>query len=263
MPSSESARVRQQLDGVAELAREGHVVVVQRVDALERHVVDVQMAVECERGQDRELGGGVGAADVLGGVGLGIAELLRLGERVGVALAVARHRGEHEVGRAVDDADELVDAGGCERLLQHAHDGNGGAGRGLVAQLRAAAVGCLLQLGAVAREQLLVGRDDRDAALEQLAQIAERRLDAAHHLGHDLDRRVVADVLEAVGEQAGRRALALARGVAHERAHDAHGPAGHALDDVRALAQQPVDRRADGAVAEQADAERFAGHGPG
>ena len=197
------------------------------------------------------------------GIGLGVAELLRLGERVGVALAVARHRGQHEVGRAVDDADQLVDAGRRERLLQHAHDRDGGAGRGLVAQLRAAAVGSRLQLGAVAREQLLVGRDDRDAALEQLAEVAERRLDAAHDLGHDLDRRVVADVLEAIGQQARRGALALAGGVAHERAHDAHGPARHALDDVGALAQQPVDRRADGAVSEQADAERFARHRPG
>ena len=197
------------------------------------------------------------------GIGLGVAELLGLGERVGVALAVARHGGEHEVGRAVDDADQLVDAGRGERLLEHAHDGDGGAGRGLVAQLRAAAVGGHLQLGAVAREQLLVGRDDRDAALEQLAQVAERRLDAAHDLGHDLDRRVVADVLEAVGEQPGRRALARPRRVAHERAHDADGPAGDALDDVGALAQQAVDGRADGAVSEQADAERFAGHGPG
>ena len=196
-------------------------------------------------------------------VGLGVAELLRLRERVGVALPVARHRGEHEVGRAVDDADQLVDAGRGQRLLQHAHDGDRGAGRGLVAQLRTAAVGSGLQLGAVAREQLLVGGDDGDTALEQLAQVAERRFDAAHDLGHDLDRRVVADVLEAVGQQPGRCALALAARVAHERAHDPDRPAGNALDDVCALAQQPVDRRADGAVAEQADAERFRGHRAG
>ena len=54
-----------------------------------------------------------------------------------------------------------------------------------------------------------------------------------------------------------------ARGVAHERAHDPHGTAGNALDDVGALTQQPVDGRSDGAVSEQADAERFAGHGAG
>ena len=204
------ARVREQLDRVAELVRERHIVVVQLVDALERHVVDVQVTVERERRQDRELGGRVGAADVLGGIGLGVAELLRLGQRVGVAPAVARHRAEHEVGRAVDDPDQLVDPGRGERLLQHAHDRDRRAGRGLVAELRPAALGGLLQLGAVAREQLLVRGDDRDAALEQLAQIAERRLDAAHDLGHDLDRGIVADVLEAVGEQAGRRALALA-----------------------------------------------------
>ena len=197
------------------------------------------------------------------GIGLGVAELLRLGQRVGVAAAVARHGGEHEVGRAVDDPDQLVDARRRERLLQYAHHRDRRAGGGLVAQLRTAAVGGLLQLGAVASEQLLVGGDDRHAALEQLAEIAERRLHAAHDLGDDLDRGVVADVLEAIGQQSGRGALARPRGVAHERAHDPHRTAGHALDDVGALAQQPVDGRADGAVSEQADAERFAGHGAG
>ena len=236
---------------------------MQRVDALERHVVDVEVAVECERGQDRELRRGVGASDVLARIGLGIAELLGLGERSGVALPVARHRREHEVGGAVDDADQLVDARGGERFLQHAHDRDGGAGRGLVAELRPAAVGGALQLGAMARQQLLVGRDDRDAALEQLAQVPERRLDAAHDLGHDLDRRVVADVLEAIREQSRSGALALPRGVADECPHNPHGSARDTLDDVRALAQQAVDGGADGAVSEQADAERFAGHRAG
>ena len=235
-------REREQLDGVAELVRKGDIVVVQRVDALERDVVDVQMAVERERREDRELGRRIGAADVLRRVGLGIPEPLGLGERLRIAASVAGHRGEHEVGGAVDDADQLVDSGRGERLLQHAHDGNRRAGRGLVAQLRPPAIGRLLQLGAVAREQLLVGRDDGDAALQQLLEVAERRLDSAHDLGDDLDRGVVADVLEAIGEQAWSGALAGSPGVAHERAHDAHGAAGDALDDVGALSQQAVHR---------------------
>ena len=58
-------------------------------------------------GDDRRLGAGVEALDVGGRVALGVAEALRLGERVGVVgVATARvgHLGEDVVGRAVDDA---------------------------------------------------------------------------------------------------------------------------------------------------------------
>ena len=50
------------------------------------------------------LAAGVEALDVRGGVALGVAQPLRLGERVAVAPALLGHLGEDVVGGAVDDA---------------------------------------------------------------------------------------------------------------------------------------------------------------
>ena len=57
---------------------------------------------------------------VLGGVGLGVAELLGLGERVRVGGAGALHGGQDEVGGAVHDAVHALDVGGGQRLGDHA-----------------------------------------------------------------------------------------------------------------------------------------------
>ena len=238
------ARVREQLDGVAELAGERDVVVVQRVDALERHVVDVQVAVERERGENRELGRGIRAADVLGGIGLGVAELLGLGERVGVALAVARHRAEHEVGRAVDDADQLVDAR-REPTPEHAHDGDRRAGRGLVAQLRAAVRSASASSSAPCRaSSCLLAETTETPRSSSSRRLAERRLDAAHDLGDDLDRRIVADVLEAIGEQPRRRVLPL-RAVSRTRARTTRTgrPATRSTTSARSRSSRSTGRR--------------------
>ena len=59
-----------------------------QVEAVDADVVDLlqpHAVMERDRGQDRDLGGGVAAGHILGGVGLGVAQLLRLGQRVGVA----------------------------------------------------------------------------------------------------------------------------------------------------------------------------------
>src|SRR4029078_9069759 len=115
----------------------------------------------------------------------------------------------------------------------------------------------------VAGKQLLVGGDDRHAALEQLAEIAERRLHPAHELGDEPDRGGVTDVLEAIRQQSGRGSLARSRSIAHECSHDPHGTTRDALDDVGPLAQEAIDGRSDGSVSEQAAAERVAGPGGG
>ena len=56
--------------------------------------------------------------------------------------------------------------------------------------------------------------------------------------------------------------LARLVGVADERLDDAQPVAGRALDVVRLLVQQAVDRGADGAVAEQCDRDVNRRHGP-
>ena len=145
---------------------------------------------------------------------------------------------------------------GDERLAQHLDDGNRRADGRLEAQLHAGVGRDREEVGALARDELLVRGHDRLAGAEQLADVAARRLEPAHHLGDDVDRRVVADRRE-VGRQhavGGRERRAPSPGP-DERANDAQPVAGRALDLVAALGQHPVDRRADGAVAEECDAD--------
>ena len=157
------------------------------LDPLERHA-----GAERDGREDRGLRGGVEPADVLRRIGLGEAEPLRLGEGVAVGAALL-HRGEDEVRRPVDDPEHAVDVRDDERLAQHLDHGDRGAHRSLEAELHAARRRGLEQLGAAAGDELLVRRHDGATGAEQLEHVAAGRVDAAHHLGHDLDRRVVED----------------------------------------------------------------------
>src|SRR5581483_5536893 len=109
---------------------------------------------------------------------------------------------------------------------------------------------------ALARDELLVRRDDRLTRAQQLANVAAGRVEAAHHLGDDVDPLVVAERREVVRQHAIRYGeLPLLRRVAYERAHDPQPVPGRPLDLVAALGEHPRDRRADGAVAEEAYAD--------
>ena len=107
------------------------------LDALVADVVEVHRRVERQPREDRHLRRGVLAVDVLGRVGLGVAEPLGLGERVLVGRAGLGHLAEDEVRRPVDDPVDAVDVRGGERLLQHADDRHDAGDGGLEAQLHA------------------------------------------------------------------------------------------------------------------------------
>ena len=81
-----------QLQPQAQLARVLEVVGVQVLDALVAHVVEVHRRPERQTRQDRHLGGGVAAGDIVARVGLGVADALRLGERLLVGRARAPSR---------------------------------------------------------------------------------------------------------------------------------------------------------------------------
>ena len=78
------------------------------------------------------------------------------------------------------------------------------------------------------------------------------RLDPAHHLRHETDRRVVEHVAN-VGREHARAGVepALARGVADERPDDPEPMARGSLDLVALLGEQAVDGSADRPVAEE------------
>ena len=149
-----------ELQPEAQLLRVGHVLAGDVLDPLVAHVVEVHRRVEREAREDRHLRRGVGAVDVLGRVGLGVAEPLGLGERVVVGGAGLGHAREDEVRRAVDDAVQAVDVGGGERLLQDPDDRHDAGDGRLEAQLHPVLARARPQLLAVAAQQLLVRRDD-------------------------------------------------------------------------------------------------------
>ena len=223
-------RYSDQLDGHAEPGGSRYVRRLDTLDPAALHVVEQHAGAERHRREDRHLRGRVGAADVVGRIRLGEAERLRLGKRLGVR-AASLHLREHEVRRAVDDAEDAVHVLGHERLAQHLHHRHGGADGCLEPQLDARVGRKSEELGAFACHELLVRRDDGLAGAEQLAHVAAGRFEPAHHLGDDVDPWVVAQSGEVVGEHALlSREASLPRRVSDERAHDRQPVARCALD---------------------------------
>lgn len=90
-------------DGAVELFGVGEVDGVDGGDGLGGDGVGIELGVHGDAGEDAELGAGVVAIDVGGGVGLSVAELLGVGEDGGVG-GTGLHAGEDVVAGAVDDA---------------------------------------------------------------------------------------------------------------------------------------------------------------
>ena len=230
---------------------------------LERHALDPLHVDPLERDaraegngrEDRHLRRRVEPANVLGGIGLGEPEPLRLGESVLVGAALLHGR-EDEVRRPVDDSEHAVDVGDDERFAQHLDHRDRRADGRLEAELHPTPGRCLEQIGPASRDELLVRGDDRATQAQELEHEVARRLDPAHHLRHDLDRRVVADRREVVRQNPRlRREAAFPGRVPNERTRDPQPVTRRALDLVGALLEQPVHRRPDGAVPEQRDGD--------
>jgi hypothetical protein len=177
---------------------------VRRLDRRDAPAIDVleeDARAEGDGREDRHLRRRVGPADVVGRVGLREPESLGLRESLRVR-ASALHLREHEVRRSVDDAENPVHVRRHERLPQDLHDRDGRADRCLEAKLDAGLGRDGEELRAVPGHELLVGGDDRLAGAQQLAHVAARRLDSAHHLGNHRDLGIVPDRGEVAGEDA-------------------------------------------------------------
>ena len=244
-PAADALGRADELQPQAEVARVLHVVGGDRLDALVGHLVQMHGRVEGQAREDRHLGRGVLAVDVLGRIGLGVAELLGLGQRVVVGGAGLGHAREDEVRRPVDDPVQAVDVRRGERLLEHADDRHHARHRGLEAQLHAVLARRGPQLLAVLGQQLLVGGDNVLAGRHRAQDVVARRIEAAHDLDHEV--RQAEDLVEVAPR-------------AREHARERRPQPGDGLDLPRPRLQQLGEGRADGAVAEQADAEGVVRH---
>ena len=145
--------------------------VPQPVDALDEHVLERHAAPKATVARIAIFAAASSAGHVLGGVGLRVAEALRLRERLRVVRALLHPR-EHEVRRAVDDAEHAVDV--LTIIASRSTFTTGIAAHTLASKrswtpaLRRGRE----QLRAAPRDQLLVRRDDRLAGAQQLEHVA-------------------------------------------------------------------------------------------
>ena len=244
-------RQRQQLDDVTHVVGGFQIKRGDVADALGEHVVDLHAAVERDGGQDGDLRRRIEAVDVGGGVGLGEALRLRLGERVVVGHVVLDHAREHVVGGAVDDAHDRGDLVGDERVLQRVDDGDAAADRRLEGDLAVRLARGAHDLLAVGGHDGLVRRDDVLAGRKRAQDDLARRRGAADELDHDVDLGVGHHLVPVGGEDAAEPAGLGLLGAARAYAHDLQVDPEMAREVLAVLLQDVDTPAADGAGADE------------
>ena len=192
---------RQQLHHVAQLGGVSHVTGLEAIDALGGDRLAGHRAAIGQARQDRDLVGGIAALHIGSRIGLGITQPLGIGEHVAIGGALISHAAEDVIRGAIDDAAHPLDAVAPKRLLQRLDDRDAAAHRRLNQHIHAALGGGRGNLLAVAGDHRLVRGHHRLAGGNRPQDQAAGRLQAAHHLHHDLHGRIVDHRLGAGGEQ--------------------------------------------------------------
>ena len=217
------------------------------------HAGGVDCGVERQCGEDGELLRGVDALDVERRIGLGIAQPLRFGQRVGEAAAFFFHGGEDVVRGAVDDAGQSIDAIGGKAGAQRLDDGNAARHRAFEAERQAPFPGAGEEGVAAGGEQRLVGGDDVLAGGNGVLHQRLRRAVAADQLQEHVDVVACQRAQFGVELRAAERDVRLRRAAGHAGQLD--WPPGAFGDGVSILDQEPGNAGADGAETRQTDSE--------
>ena len=214
---------------------------------------------EGEAGEDRGLERSIAPGDIIGGVGLGVAETLGLGQGVVIAAALFGHRGEDVVGGPVHDAAHHIDVLAGETLGQGANHRDPTSHRCLVHDGYPGPLCRLHDLLAPGGDELLVGGDHGFPRAQGGQDQGTGRLETTDHLDDHVDRRVGDDRHRVVGQPVCLDGEGTLLGqVPHRDTPDLQIDARFESDGVT-VAQQPVDQGAtDGPGTEHADAD---GHG--
>ena len=125
------------------------------------------------------------------GIGLGVAQLLRVGQDLGELAPALAHLGQDVVAGAVQDAGDGADAVAGQALAQRLDHRDAAGHRRLERQRHAAFLRRTRQFGAMHRQQRLVRGDQRLAGADRgLGQRPRRPVRAADQLDHHVHRRV-------------------------------------------------------------------------
>ena len=206
--------------------------------------------------EDGELVRRVHPLHVKAGVGFGVAPSLSFGEDVLEGAPLLPHGGQNKIARAVDNAPEGRHPIARHALAQGLHNRDATGHRRLAAQTHAPRLGNLHQLVALLGDQGLVRRDHGLAVTQGGFNQLARQADAADTFHQHIDIGGARDIQQVpIDGQIARRALgALAPGAqAGRRERPARAP----FQAHRALAQQLQSAAAHGAIAADADTQRF------
>ena len=248
---------RHQFHHIAQLGCVVHIAGLELVDALGGDGGPFDRTAVGQAREDGDLVGGIAALHVGGGVGLGVAQLLGIGQHRLVGRTLIGHAAEDVVGGSVDDAAHPLDAVATQGLLEGFDDRNATAHGGFDQHVHALGGGRGGDLLAIAGNHGLVGRHHRFTGGNRPQNQATGRLEAAHHLHHDVHGRVVHHRFGVGGEEFGRQ---LHRPGAAEISHR-HPPQGQVAHQRMAPLRAGHDAGHAGAHSaepEQADADGHA-----
>ena len=192
-------RRRDQLARAAVRLKAGNVRLAHVADAEHRHVRLAQRHAEGHVGGQDQLALNVQPVDVGRGVGLGIAERLRLREHVGKVGIAAVHRVHDVVGRAVENAPDAGDVVGARGLFEVRQPRDAAADRRRAPQRRAVLLGERCELVIVPAHEVFVRGHHVLPGAQRGCHVFIRRVQAAHDLHDGVHRRVVENVLHLVG----------------------------------------------------------------
>ncbi|OQC12598.1 MAG: hypothetical protein BWX79_01137 [Alphaproteobacteria bacterium ADurb.Bin100] len=251
----------QQLDAVAQLFGVPDVGGTEFGNAFDIGLVKLHGDAKRDGRHDRGFMGGVHAFDVKRGVGLGIAQALGFLEHHVKVQPLVAHLGQDEVGGAVDDARDPLDAVGRQALAQRLDDRDAAGDRRLEGHHHALGGSGRKNLGAMHRQQSFVGGDHMLARRDGLQHQRLGDAVAADELDHDVDFGIGND-RPCVVHHGDVRADDGPRPRHIQIGHhgDLDAAAGAALD-LLLVAFEHVERAAaHGAYAQQAYLDRFHGN---
>ena len=181
----------QKLHHIAKLLGVGDVAGIELVDPLCWDGLAGHRTAVGQARQNCDLVGGISPLHISSGVGFGVAQPLGVGQHVWVGGPLSRHAAEDVVGGAVDDAAHPLDPVGSQGLLQGLDDRDAATYGGFDQHVDPTAGGGGGDLLAITRNHGLVGGYYRFASCNRPQDQGAGRLQATHHLHHDVDRRVV------------------------------------------------------------------------
>ena len=184
----------------AQLCKLFHIRARQTADALGGHFARVGYAAKGDVHGNGNLRARINAVDIAGGIGLGIAQPLRLAQYLVKSRARGLHGIENQVGGAVDNAaypEDIVHAPGAQKIVQI---GNASADAGRNAHCRAAVLGGLGDFGVVMGEHQLVGRDYVFARAQRAHDEFMGGLESAHQLHHRVDGSIFQYIFKPSGQ---------------------------------------------------------------